>query len=219
MTCSDRTPIDASRRPLTIILAILALAGLSPIGIGGLQTALRSPLLRAAPIIPSPTWRRWFLSSLRDDADGGVPRGVPIFDESLPSIANLDPALRETLTLAARDAGADGVRVVINSGWRSPRRQAQLFREAVSKYGSKEAAARWVAPTDTSSHVRGDAVDIGPEEARAWLSRHGAVYGLCQTYRNEPWHYELRPAAARRGCPPPYADPTHDPRSGSRAMK
>lgn len=219
MTCNDRAPIDASRRSLTIVLAILAVAGLTPIGFGVLQTALRSPVSRAAPITRSPIGIRWFFSPSRDEADGVVPKGVPIFDESLPAIANLDPALRETLILAARDAADDGVSILINSGWRSPRRQAQLFREAVSKYGSKEAAARWVATADTSSHVRGDAVDIGPEEARTWLSRHGAAYGLCQTYRNEPWHYERQPAAGRRGCPPPYADPTRDPRSDSSAAK
>ena len=48
--------------------------------------------------------------------------------------------------------------------------------------------------------------------ADAWLSEHGAAYGLCQIYGNEPWHYELRPEAVDHGCPPMYADPTHDPR-------
>jgi hypothetical protein len=60
--------------------------------------------------------------------------------------------------------------------------------------------------------VSGDAVDIGPLDATAWLSEHGAKYGLCQIYRNEPWHYELRPEAIGHGCPPMYADPTRDPR-------
>ena len=46
----------------------------------------------------------------------------------------------------------------------------------------------------------------------AWLSEYGAAYGLCQTYGDEPWHYELRPDAADHGCPREYADPTHDPR-------
>jgi hypothetical protein len=69
-----------------------------------------------------------------------------------------------------------------------------------------------VASPDTSAHVRGQAVDIGPSDAKAWLSEHGAEYGLCQIYRNEPWHYELRPEAVHAGCPPMYADPTHDPR-------
>jgi hypothetical protein len=69
-----------------------------------------------------------------------------------------------------------------------------------------------VATAETSAHVSGDAVDIGPADATVWLSRHGAEYGLCQIYRNEPWHYELRPEAIEHGCPPMYADPTHDPR-------
>ncbi len=69
-----------------------------------------------------------------------------------------------------------------------------------------------MAAPNTSGHVSGDAVDIGPFDARAWLSEHGAEYGLCQIYANEPWHYELRPEAIDHGCPPMYADPTHDPR-------
>ena len=69
-----------------------------------------------------------------------------------------------------------------------------------------------VATPDTSAHVSRDAVDIGPSGAAAWLSEHGAEYGLCQIYGNEPWHYELRPEAIARGCPPTYSDPTHDPR-------
>ena len=80
------------------------------------------------------------------------------------------------------------------------------------EYGSEAEAARWVATADTSLHVSGDAVDIGPSGAAAWLSEHGAEYGLCQIYRNEPWHYELRPEAIADGCPPMYANPTRDPR-------
>lgn len=101
---------------------------------------------------------------------------------------------------------------MVDSGWRSPRYQEQLLNEAVSKYGSAEEAARWVATPMTSAHVSGDAVDIGQVEATAWLSANGADYGLCQIYRNEPWHFELRPDATDQGCPSMYADPTQDPR-------
>jgi len=45
-------------------------------------------------------------------------------------------------------------------------------------------------------------------DATAWLSEHGAEYGPCQTYSNESWHYEVRPRAVGRGCPPMYADST-----------
>ena len=107
----------------------------------------------------------------------------------------------------------DGVRFRVDSGWRSPTYQAELLVQAILKYGSEEEAARWVATPSTSAHVSGDAVDIGRSDATAWLSEHGARYGLCQIYRNEPWHYELRPDAVAHGCPPMYADPTRDPRT------
>jgi LAS superfamily LD-carboxypeptidase LdcB len=100
----------------------------------------------------------------------------------------------------------------VDSGWRSAAYQEELLRQAIAKYGSRKAAARWVATPATSAHVSGDAVDIGHAAARSWLSRHGAKYGLCQIYRNEPWHYELRPRAVEHGCPAEYADPAHDPR-------
>ena len=145
-------------------------------------------------------------------ADGAVPDGVTVFDDEIPAVANLDPDLVGVLRQAATDAADDGVEIVVNSGWRSSEYQEQLLREAVSEYGSEEEAARWVATPDTSAHISGDAIDIGASDATAWLSKHGAEYGLCQIYSNESWHYELRPEAIDDGCPPTYADPTQDPR-------
>ncbi len=143
--------------------------------------------------------------------DGALPDGVTVFDDEYPGVANLDPDLLQSLREAATDATGDGIEFSVNSGWRSPEYQNQLLREAVSEYGSDE-AARWVASADTSAHVSGDAIDIGRFDAAAWLSDHGAKYGLCQIYGNEPWHYELRPEATDHGCPAMFADPTDDPR-------
>jgi hypothetical protein len=147
------------------------------------------------------------------EADGSLPDGATVFDDQYPGVANLDPDLLQALREAATDAADDGVRFYVNSGWRSPEYQNQLLREAVTKYGSEEEAARWVATADKSPHVSGHAVDIGRSNATAWLSKHGAAYGLCQIYRNEPWHYELRHNAVDRGCPRMYGDPTDDPRT------
>lgn len=144
--------------------------------------------------------------------DGVVPDGVTVFDDRYPAVVKLDPTLLNALRRAARDAAQDGVTFYVNSGWRSTRYQEQLLQEAVLTYGGARQAARWVATPATSAHVSGEAVDLGRSDATAWLSRHGAGYGLCQIYRNEPWHYELRPQAAAQGCPAMYADPTHDPR-------
>lgn len=161
-----------------------------------------------------PTTRRPRLpaSSTVRRAQGAVPTPATVFDDGIPAVANLGPDLLDALRRAATDAAGDEVEFMVNGGWRSPEYQRQLFREAISHYGSESGAARWVATPDTSAHVSGRAVDIGPAEARRWLVEHGAAHGLCQVYRNEPWHYELRPEAVTNGCPPMYPDPTHDPR-------
>jgi LAS superfamily LD-carboxypeptidase LdcB len=142
-------------------------------------------------------------------ADGIVPDGVTVFDKNVPAVTKLDPALLGALR---RASSGSGITFYVNSGWRSRAYQEQLLQKAIAKYGSRAEAARWVATPDSSAHVSGDAVDLGHSDATSWLSQHGAAYGLCQTYANEVWHYELRPQAATSGCPAMYADPTHDPR-------
>jgi len=145
------------------------------------------------------------------EADGAVPAGTTVFDD-IPAVAKLDPALLGAVRRAASHAARNGVTFYVDSGWRSAAYQEHLLEQAIAKYGSADDAARWVATPTTSPHVSGNAIDIGRSNATAWLSRHGAEYGLCQIYRNEPWHYEVRAAAVDHGCPPMYADPTHDPR-------
>jgi hypothetical protein len=146
------------------------------------------------------------------EADGAVPDGTTVFDDGVPAVTNLDPDLLEALQAAAADAGRDGITFLVNSGWRSSAYQQHLLSDAVTEYGSAAEAARWVATPETSSHVSGEAADIGPDNAESWLSEHGSGYGLCQIYANEPWHYELRSDAETNGCPQMYADPTQDPR-------
>ncbi|MGA7149154.1 MAG: M15 family metallopeptidase [Microbacterium sp.] len=146
------------------------------------------------------------------ETDGTLPPGVSAFDDRYPGVTKLDAQLLAAVREAAMDAAHDGVDFFVYSGWRSPQYQERLLRDAVREYGSEAEAARWVASADTSAHVSGHAVDIGPDAAMAWLGEHGARYGLCRIYDNEPWHYELRTSARDTGCPPSYPDPTHDPR-------
>jgi D-alanyl-D-alanine carboxypeptidase len=145
-------------------------------------------------------------------ADGQVPDGVTVFDDQYPAVDELDRDLLAALRAAATDSG---VAFEISSGWRSEAYQRQVFEQAVARYGSEEAAAPWVARPGTSIHELGDAVDISNADATSWLAQNGGDYGLCQIYANEPWHYELRPAADDNGCPPMYADAAHDPRMRS----
>jgi zinc D-Ala-D-Ala carboxypeptidase len=201
-TTSARTTTRRTLRPTAVGLVVVTAAIIGPL--------IYQSASSSAPSLSEVL--RGDHGGTTTEADGALPRGVTVFDDQYPGVANLDPDLRQALREAATDAAGDGIEFYVHSGWRSPEYQKQLLREAVSKYGSEEEAARWVATVDTSAHVSGDAVDIGPSNATAWLSEHGARYGLCQIYTNEPWHYELRPQAIERGCPPMYADPTHDPR-------
>src|SRR4051812_14852427 len=143
-----------------------------PADTGQVQTHENAEPTDAPPLPDDPGLRDD--SRLRDDR-------VDPFDDTHPAIAGLRTGLRAALRDAARDAEAQGVEMWVTSGWRSAAYQQELLDQAVQRYGSLSEALRFVAPPDSSSHVTGQAVDIGPTEADDWMTRHGADYGLCQT--------------------------------------
>ena len=120
-------------------------------------------------------------------------------------VNRLDRALRHAYEVARHDALAEGVDLRVTSGWRSHAEQAELFAAAVRHYGSADAASHWVLPPGQSAHERGEAIDVGPPSAAAWLDTHGVHYGLCRRYANEPWHFEL--LAPNLGEPCPHLEP------------
>lgn len=172
--------------------------------VGGLAVFRFAPGSSARQALPGPTVEALAKLGLDTTAIPGLGARTPIgnasgelenpaspFDIELPAISRLDATLLTAVQDAARDAAADGVPFSITSGWRSATYQQRLLDEAVAEYGSLDEALRYVATADTSAHVTGHAVDIGPAEADDWLRRHGARYGLCQAYANEAWHFEL----------------------------
>ena len=205
---SSRAPARTTTRRAPRSIFAGALVVTAVVGALGYQSLATSSSTAASPLEVLGGAHR----GARAEADGAVPAGTTVFDDAIPAVANLDPALLAALRRAAPHAADDGVELFVESGWRSPEYQEQLLQDAVAEYGSEKEAARWVATPNTSAHVSGNAVDIAHSDAAAWLSAHGAEYGLCQIYGNEPWHYELRPEAIDHGCPGMYADPTHDPR-------
>jgi D-alanyl-D-alanine carboxypeptidase len=136
--------------------------------------------------------------------DGAVPESAPLspFDATHAAVTKLDPPLLQAIRRAARDARRDGIDLRLTSGWRSARHQQQLLDAAIKTYGSEETARRYVSTPEKSAHVSGKAVDVGPTAAAYWVIQHGSEYGLCQTYANEIWHFEL--SAGR--CPTPLPD-------------
>lgn len=204
MNTSSPAPLTRRRRSTLIILGTLAVAAIITVVVSLGAAASGSASSRSTGAEEGEVTA----------ADGMIAGDEPlsVFDDSAPAIANFDDALLAALRSAARDARADGIDFSVNSGWRSENLQAQLLQEAIVTYGTEEEAARWVATPESSSHVTGDAIDLGPWKALDWLAQHGSRYDLCQIYANESWHYELRPGAAANGCPLMYDDAADDPR-------
>ncbi|WP_078113848.1 M15 family metallopeptidase [Gordonia sp. IITR100] len=130
---------------------------------------------------------------------GGVPANAA------PPTAGLDPALATAYQQASNTARAQGVSLWITSGKRTDAEQRQMWRDAIATYGSPEAARRWVLPAEQSPHVSGHAIDVGPREGAAWLERTGYRWGLCRTFANEWWHFELATVPGLR-CPAMWPD-------------
>lgn len=127
-------------------------------------------------------------------------KGAEVVDGLTDSFATNLVAMFDDAPPAIRDG------LQIGSGYRSDEQQAKLFAEAVKKYGSPEAARKWVAPPGGSQHNHGNAVDIwyngqrldqGPAEVRDWVHANAAAYGLRFPMSWEAWHIE--PANARGG--------------------
>lgn len=133
-------------------------------------------------------------------------------------VDNLNEGFATNLLAMFEDA-PPGIRegLQIGSGYRSVERQQQLWDEALKKYGSPEAARKWVAPPGKSQHNHGNAVDIwyngvrldkAPAEVRDWVHQNAAAYGLRFPMSWESWHIE--PAGARGGGPGSTAVATTD---------
>ena len=143
------------------------------------------------------------------DDDGLIPAETDVTaGAELPAVARLDPALRAAVEAATAEAALDDQPLYVTTGWRSARYQEQLWEEGLATYGSEEIARQFVATPETSTHVTGTAVDIGPLDGMFWMLEHGAAYGLCQTYANEIWHFELATTPGGT-CPEMLPDASH----------
>lgn len=210
-------PSRRRRRRIAVVLTALASAVVIAFAVqqslaAASADAVQEGTTPAAPPAPSEQIDGTVIAP--SEADGVIRDGdqPTVFDVDRVAVGNLDPALLAALQRAATDAEGDGVTFLVNSGWRSPALQERLLQDAIAEYGSEAEARRWVATAETSAHVSGDAVDLGPLPTLDWIARRGWRYGLCQIYGNESWHYELRPEAVTDGCPEMYTDPTEDPR-------
>ncbi|MFI9503058.1 M15 family metallopeptidase [Nocardia sp. NPDC052566] len=133
------------------------------------------------------------------------PRGAT---GSASGTEGLEPGLAVAYTLAENEAHAQGVPLSITSGYRTPEQQQWLWEDGVRTYGGPDAARRWVLPPDESTHVSGQAVDVGPRAGAEWLEANGNRWGLCRMYDNEWWHFE-RATVPGGVCPATKPDASH----------
>lgn len=125
------------------------------------------------------------------------------------SLHRLAASAWRALVSAARADGIAGPLLLPTSGYRSPETQETLWQNALKKYGSPEAARKWVAPPGSSAHQTGRAIDlyVGGKNSSSevahlrtlpaykWLVAHAERFGF-YPYAQEPWHWEYNPPAA-----------------------
>ncbi|MGV1048643.1 MAG: transglycosylase SLT domain-containing protein [Solirubrobacterales bacterium] len=110
-------------------------------------------------------------------ASGGGYSGPLVFRNGKgmrPDVA----AAFDRMALAAR---ADGVVLLVVSGFRSDAEQAALF--------AAHPDPKWVAPPGRSLHRCATELDLGPESAYAWLAANAGRFGFLQRYAWEAWHF------------------------------
>ena len=110
----------AARRTRSTILAALVVV-IAAIGAAlGYQSLAVSSSSATSPIAAEPRAHRPHDSLHGDrhgalgETDGVVPDGVTVFDDEIPAVAKLDPALLGALQQAATDAADDGVEVFVD---------------------------------------------------------------------------------------------------------
>lgn len=156
--------------------------------------------------------------------DYGQIDGPPVFDEAI-DLVEIGPNLvgrQQRLTPSAAAsweamgvaAKADGVALMIVSGFRSVEYQARLIRKKINAGQEIAAILKVNTAPGHSEHHTGLAVDIATPgsrplteefettEAFDWLGRNAGRFEFSMTYpRNnpwgiiyEPWHWSIKPA-------------------------
>ena len=127
-------------------------------------------------------------TALPEAGEGGGYSGPLAYRQGKP----MRPDVARVFDRMLAAARADGVALVINSGYRSDAEQARLYAGHPDPH--------WVAPPGRSLHRYGTELDLGPPAAYDWLRRNAARFHFAQRYSWEPWHYGygLNPRSAPR---------------------
>jgi hypothetical protein len=112
-----------------------------------------------------------------DMASGGGYSGPLVYRDG----EGMRPDVAVAYDQMAAAARADGLALVVVSGFRSDAEQAELF--------AAHPDPTWVAPPGHSLHRCATELDLGPSAAYAWLAANAGRFGFVQRYSWESWHY------------------------------
>ena len=139
------------------------------------------------------------------------PLGQEEISEGTERPTELHPQVLARFHSAQAAAKAEGIRMTIDSGYRTVETQNYLYQQAIKEHKTPEEAIKWVLPGNLSRHPWGLALDVNlhhEKSGASWLEANGATFGLCRVYENEWWHFE--PLIAPGGiCPPLLPDASH----------
>jgi hypothetical protein len=110
-------------------------------------------------------------------ASGGGYGGVLIFRDG----EGMRPDVAAAYDQMAAAARADGLVLMVVSGFRSDAEQAELF--------AAHPDPTWVAPPGQSLHRCATELDLAPSSAYAWLAANAGRFGFLKRYEWEDWHF------------------------------
>lgn len=110
-------------------------------------------------------------------ATGGGYGGPLVFRDG----EGMRPDVAAAYDQMAAVARADGLVLMVVSGFRSDAEQAELF--------AAHPDPTWVAPPGHSLHRCATELDLGPSSAYGWLAANATRFGFVQRYSWEAWHY------------------------------
>lgn len=110
-------------------------------------------------------------------ASGGGYSGPLVFRDG----EGMRPDVAAAYDQMAAAARADGLALIVVSGFRSDAEQAELF--------AAHPDPTWVAPPGHSLHRCATELDLGPSSAYSWLAANASRFGFVQRYSWEAWHY------------------------------
>jgi hypothetical protein len=187
--------VTTAAMTVTTPMVTISTSGLSGLPLAaGLMPAANLPVPPAMGPVAGPSMAA---ASLHRVAIGGALR-----PDALTGLNSGFAGQLAAMVTAAEAALGPGV-VKITSAFRSVERQAELFEQAVRKYGSEAEARKWAAPPGKSNHNAGLAADLefATPAARAWVHGNAARFGLGFPMSWEPWHIEPANARAMRQAP------------------